>query len=669
MPIELINSTDGPLRMIVVALDGPSGSGKSSTSKAIALRAGWSYLDTGALYRAVTHIALSIKSENPKEILAQLALNPISFTPDPRDPRVFTGEVDISTVIRSNEVTDHVSVISALPEIRAELLKLQRSIISKADLGIVVEGRDIGTVVCPEAALKIYLTADIAARAGRRDAELADLSQGVEQVGASLAQRDEIDSTRATSPLAPAFDAVHIDSTSLTLQETIDRIWEILSQRSLLGLPIVAILGRPNVGKSTLINRFIGRREAIVEDTPGVTRDRVQYECEWAGRRFIVMDTGGWESKPDGISVQVSASAELAMQEADVLCFVVDAQVGALDEDDILVQELRKAKKPTILIANKVDGDNDESDAHALWNIGLGEPRFVSALHGRGSGDLLDAIVKELPEVGAAQVQDGYRRIALIGRPNVGKSSLFNALAGESRSIVDDVAGTTRDPIDELIEFGGSIWRFVDTAGLKKRANQASGTDYYATLRTQTALERCECAVVVLDASVPISEQDLRIITMVEEAGKAMVIVMNKWDLVDDDRRVQLDREIERHLDQVEWAQRVNVAAKTGWHRDRLAPALRTAIDSWERRVPTSKLNSFLGALIGATPPPVRGGKQPKVYYATQAGIAPPKFVVFSSGWIEASYRRFIERRLREEFKFPGTPVQVAIRVKERDKE
>lgn len=655
--------------MIVVALDGPSGSGKSSTSKAIALRAGWSYLDTGALYRAVTHIALSIKSENPKEILAQLALNPISFTPDPRDPRVFTGEVDISTVIRSNEVTDHVSVISALPEIRAELLKLQRSIISKADLGIVVEGRDIGTVVCPEAALKIYLTADIEARAGRRDAELADSSQGVEQVGASLAQRDEIDSTRATSPLAPAFDAVHIDSTTLTLQETIDRIWEILSQRSLLGLPIVAILGRPNVGKSTLINRFIGRREAIVEDTPGVTRDRVQYECEWAGRRFIVMDTGGWESKPDGISVQVSASAELAMQEADVLCFVVDAQVGALDEDDILVQELRKAKKPTILIANKVDGDNDESDAHALWNIGLGEPRFVSALHGRGSGDLLDAIVKELPEVGAAQVQDGYRRIALIGRPNVGKSSLFNALAGESRSIVDDVAGTTRDPIDELIEFGGSIWRFVDTAGLKKRANQASGTDYYATLRTQTALERCECAVVVLDASVPISEQDLRIITMVEEAGKAMVIVMNKWDLVDEDRRVQLDREIERHLDQVEWAQRVNVAAKTGWHRDRLAPALRTAIDSWERRVPTSKLNSFLGALIGATPPPVRGGKQPKVYYATQAGIAPPKFVVFSSGWIEASYRRFIERRLREEFKFPGTPVQVAIRVKERDKE
>ena len=655
--------------MIVVALDGPSGSGKSSTSKAIAIRAGWNYLDTGALYRAITFLALSIKSENPKDIIAAAIDSPITFVSDPRDPKVFLDGKDISKEIRSHEVTEKVSVISALPEVRAELLTLQRSIIKKADRGIVVEGRDIGTVVCPDAALKIYLTADISARANRRDAELADQSHGAEAVAQSLAARDEIDSTRTVSPLAMAQDAVHIDSTELNLEETADRIWELLSQRSLLGLPIVAILGRPNVGKSTLINRFIGRREAIVEDTPGVTRDRVQYECEWGGRRFMIMDTGGWESKPDGISVQVSAGAELAMEEADVLCFVVDAQVGALDEDDVLVQELRKAKKPTILVANKVDGDNDESDAHALWNIGLGEPHFVSALHGRGSGDLLDAIVKEMPEVGAAQVQDGYRRIALIGRPNVGKSSLFNALAGESRSIVDEVAGTTRDPIDELIEFGGSIWRFVDTAGLKKRANQASGTDYYATLRTQTALERCECAVVVLDASVPISEQDLRIITMVEEAGKAMVIVMNKWDLVDEDRRTQLDKEVERHLDQVEWAQIVNVAAKTGWHRDRLAPALRTSIDSWERRVPTSKLNSFLGALIGATPPPVRGGKQPRVYYATQAGIAPPKFVVFSSGWIEASYRRFIERRLREEFKFPGTPVQVAIRVKERDKE
>jgi GTP-binding protein len=650
--------------MIVVAIDGPSGAGKSSTSKLVAQRAGWNYLDTGALYRAVAWLAIREKISSAEDILAALSDNTIHFIADPKDPKVFVGDVDVTTEIRSEKVTESVSAISALPEIRAALLTLQRRLINGAERGIVVEGRDIGTVVAPDAPLKIYLQADIAARAARRSSEIA---APVASVSESLNQRDEIDSNRAVSPLTKASDAVLIDSTELDLEETVERVWELLKERSLLGLPIVAILGRPNVGKSTLINRFIGRREAIVEDTPGVTRDRVQYECEWGGRRFIIMDTGGWESKPDGISVQVSASAEIAMQEADVLAFVVDAHVGALDEDDILVQELRKVKKPMVLIANKVDSDVDEADAHALWNLGLGEPRFVSALHGRGSGDLLDYIVREMPEVGGAQTQDGYRKIALIGRPNVGKSSLLNALAGENRSIVDDVAGTTRDPVDELIEFGGSIWRFIDTAGLRKRANQASGTDYYATLRTQSALERCECAVVVLDASLPISEQDLRVITMVEEAGKAMVIVMNKWDLVDEDRRDQLDKEIDRHLDQVEWAQRVNVAAKTGWHRDRLAPALRTAIDSWERRVPTAKLNSFLGALIGATPPPVRGGKQPKIYYATQAGIAPPKFVVFSSGWIEPSYRRFIERRLREEFGFPGTPVMVAIRVKERD--
>ena len=655
--------------MIVVALDGPSGAGKSSTSKGIAIRAGWNYLDTGALYRAVALIALEIKSDEVADILAALAVKRITFSADPRNPQIFLGDRDISQEIRTMNVTNKVSMIAADPAIRQELLTLQRNIIASAERGIVVEGRDIGTVVAPDAALKVYLTADIDARTNRRESEINSEEVSTEDVAHSLTSRDQIDSSRAASPLAMASDAVAIDSTELNLEETIERVWELLVERSLLGLPIVAILGRPNVGKSTLINRFIGRREAIVEDTPGVTRDRVQYECEWGGRRFIVMDTGGWESRPDGISVAISAGAELAMEEADILAFVVDAQVGALDEDDVMVQELRKAKKPTILVANKVDGDHDEADAHALWNLGLGEPHFVSGLHGRGSGDLLDTIVASLPEVGRAQTQDGYRRIALIGRPNVGKSSLLNALAGENRSIVDDVAGTTRDPVDSLIEIGDQIWRFVDTAGRKKRANQASGTDYYATLRTQTALERSECVALVLDASVPISEQDLRIISMVEDSGKAMVLVLNKWDLVDDDRRDQLEKELDRHLGHIEWVQRVNVAAKTGWHRDRLAPALRTALSSWEKRVPTSKLNSFLGALIGATPPPVRGGKQPKVYYATQAGIAPPKFVVFSSGWIEASYRRFIERRLREEFGFPGTPVQVAIRVKERDKE
>ena len=275
--------------------------------------------------------------------------------------------------------------------------------------------------------------------------------------------------------------------------------------------------------------------------------------------------------------------------------------------------------------------------------------------------------MEKLPEVGSELADDGYRRIALVGRPNVGKSSLLNILAGESRVLVDDVAGTTRDPVDELIEFGGTTWRFIDTAGIRKRAIYDSGTDYYASLRTAAALDRAEVAVVVLDASIPLTEQDLRVITMAEEAGRAIVLVMNKWDMVDEDRQIALDKELDRNLERYPWVQRVNLSAKTGWHRDRLAPALRTAIKGWETRVPTAKLNSFLGALIGATPPPVRSGKQPKIRFATQVQISPPKFVLFSSEWVEVAYRRFIERRLREEFGFSGSPIEVAIKVREKD--
>ena len=648
---------------IIVAMDGPSGAGKSSSSKALAKRANWNYLDTGALYRGATWLALNKKITDQTELVSALRDEKLTFNPDPNKPNLKCGKVDITEAIRSEEITSNVSTFAAMPEVRAELLTLQRKIIEEAQRGIVVEGRDIGTVVAPQSQLKIFLTADLQARAKRREAELntdKDLAE-------SLALRDEKDSTRQTSPLEKAIDAVEVDSTEINLEETVELIWELLKERQLLGLPIVAILGRPNVGKSTLINRFLGRREAIVEDVPGVTRDRVRYECEWNSREFILMDTGGWESHPDGISIGVSAGAEIAIQEADVILFVVDAQVGAQTEDEALVDALRKSKKKVFLVANKVDSPKEEADAHSLWNLGLGEPHFVTALHGKGSADLLDLVVASLPEVGSAIVKDNHRKVALIGRPNVGKSSLLNAIAGEQLSLVDDKAGTTRDPVDSLIEFGGSTWRFVDTAGIKKRANQASGSDYYSTLRTQVALERAEVVALVLDASEPMTEQDLKIISMVEDAGKALVLVMNKWDLVDEDRRIALDKELDRHLTHITWAQRVNVAAKTGWHRDRLAPALRTALASWETRVPTGKLNSFLGALIGATPPPVRGGKQPKVYYATQAGIAPPKFVVFTNDWIEPPYRRFIERKLREEFGFEGSPVQVSVKIRERD--
>ena len=651
---------------LVLAIDGPSGSGKSSTAKAIALRANWSYLDTGALYRAATYIALANNVEDEEEILRYLEKSDISFDTNPAEPKISVDGSDISEQIRFERINNRVSQISAMVGVRKLLIDLQRKYITDAPIGIVVEGRDIGTVVAPGAQLKIYLHADISERAKRRESEMAE-NIGKEKVGQSLANRDEIDSNRKISPLTQAEDAAVIDSTRLSLDEVTDQIWKWLKQRNLLGLPTIAVIGRPNVGKSTLVNRMIGRREAIVEDTPGVTRDRVKYEAEWNGRRFFLIDTGGWEVKPEGISEKITAGSEAAIAEADLVMFVVDAQVGALDEDQSLVDLLRKSGKKVILVGNKIDNAEDESDGYSLWNLGLGEPHFVSALHGRGSGDLLDLLISQLPEVGTAQVDDGYRRVALVGRPNVGKSSLLNVLAGAPRVLVDDAEGTTRDAVDELIDFGGATWRFIDTAGIRRRAHQASGTDYYASLRTQIALERAEVALVIFDASNILTEQDIRIVSMADEAGKALVIVMNKWDLVDEERQLTLDKEIDRQLERYPWAQRVNLSAKTGWHRDRLAPALTTALKNWEKRIPTAKLNSFLGELVGANPPPVRGGKQPKIKFATQAGTCPPKFVVFATEFLETAYRRFIERRLREEFGFDGTPIEVAVKIKDRD--
>jgi GTP-binding protein len=431
-------------------------------------------------------------------------------------------------------------------------------------------------------------------------------------------------------------------------------------------LPVVAIVGRPNVGKSTLVNRFIGRRAAVVQDVPGVTRDRIPYQALWNGKNFTVVDTGGWEPKATGMAASIARQAEYAMKTADVIVLVVDASVGATETDLAAARVLRRSDRPVILVANKVDDERGEANAAELWSLGLGEPYTVSALHGRGSGDLLDLVLDAMPEAPRETEEvGGPRRVALVGRPNVGKSSLINRLAKEERSVVDSVAGTTVDPVDSLVTLGGEEWRFVDTAGLRRKVNTASGTEYYASLRTEAAIEAAEVAVVLLAADEVISEQDQRVITQVIEAGRALVIAFNKWDTLDEDRHAQLEKEIDRDLARVKWASRVNISAKSGRGVNKLADHLKAALAGWETRVPTAELNTFIRALVQETPPPARGGRAPKIKYVTQADIRPPRFVVFSTGFLEAGYRRFLERKLREQFGFHGTPIDVSVKVRE----
>ncbi|MDO4259581.1 MAG: ribosome biogenesis GTPase Der [Actinomycetaceae bacterium] len=435
------------------------------------------------------------------------------------------------------------------------------------------------------------------------------------------------------------------------------------------GLPVLAIVGRPNVGKSTLVNRILGRREAVVQDTPGVTRDRVSYPAEWAGRRFTVVDTGGWEVDVRGLDKSVADQAEIAVDLADAVVLVLDATVGVTHTDERIVRMLRGKGKPVVLAANKVDSQMQEADAAYLWSLGMGQPWPISALHGRGTGDLLDAVLEVLPEqsqVATALPEGGPRRVALLGRPNVGKSSLLNALAGAERVVVNELAGTTRDPVDELIDLDGRQWWFVDTAGIRRKMHRTTGADFYASIRTQSALEKAEVALVLFDGSEPLTEQDIRVVQQVVDAGRALVIVNNKWDLVDEERQMALRKELERELVQVQWAPRINLSAKTRWHTNRITRALDAALEGWETRVPTGRLNAFLGQLVAAHPHPVRGGKQPRILFGTQVRSTPPRFVLFTTGFLDPGYRRFIERRLREDFGFVGSPIQIGVRVRER---
>lgn len=707
--------------MIRVAIDGPAGVGKSSTSKALARHFGFAYLDTGAMYRACAWwclkrgVDLDAERVDEREVTETVGEfftgDHFDIAVDPDGPGVFADGEDISERIRSSEVSSHVSKVSGIIAVRNVLIAAQRAYIAReaspdsfsGGRGIVAEGRDITTVVAPDAEVRVLLTAREEVRQARRT------GQAVSGVGAEdVAARDRMDA-KVTSFMSAADGVTTLDNSDMDFQQTLDVLVSLVDQaveeqeyrryaanlneyeldegdEALLadagsdsadglasGRPVgvLAVVGRPNVGKSSLVNRILGRRVAVVEDTPGVTRDRVSYDAEWAGTEFKLVDTGGWEAGVEGIDSAIASQAEVAVDLADAVILVVDGQVGLTNTDERIVNMLRGSGKPVTLAVNKIDDRDSEYLAAEFWKLGLGEPYAISAMHGRGVGDLLDAAVGCL---NAAEKTSGYlndsglRRVALVGRPNVGKSSLLNQLARQERAVVSDVAGTTRDPVDEVVRVDGQDWLFIDTAGIKRRQHKLKGAEYYSSLRTQAAIERAELALVLFDASVPIADQDLKVMSSAVEAGRAIVLVFNKWDAMDDFDKQRLERLWSTEFDRVTWAQRVNLSAKTGWHTNRLASAMRQALASWDTRVPTGRLNAFLGQLQAAHPHPLRGGKQPRILFATQGATRPPRFVVFATGFLEHGYRRFIERSLREEFGFEGSPIQISVNVRDKKK-
>lgn len=777
----------------IVAIDGPSGTGKSTVSRRLAQIADAKYLDTGAMYRVATlHVlrnGIDPESEDFADaVIAATADLPLVVNEDPTSTEVLLDGEDVSGEIRGADVTQHVSAVSAIPEVRENLVALQRSLALDAGR-CVVEGRDIGTAVFSEAACKIYMTASAEIRARRRYDQ--DVSAGREvdfdAVLADVERRDAADSSRTVSPLRPANDANLIDTGDMDVDQVLDTIvglvvesgtasasdaasaeepeelvfrttdgtvlndgnagssesddaaevsevtvddtefddivaeedyisseeeffedydeddfvdgaesaytpdidsfdlltadaedtdWSAVEDAfGVLGdeqaeqeaLCTVAIVGRPNVGKSTLVNRFIGRREAVVEDFPGVTRDRISYLADWGGRRFWVQDTGGWDPDAKGIHGAIARQAETAMATADVIVFVVDTKVGITSTDELIARRLQRSAIPVVLVANKFDSDSQFADMAEFWSLGLDDPFPVSAQHGRGAADVMDKVLASFPdEPRQKSVVTGPRRVALVGRPNVGKSSLLNKITGEERSVVDNVAGTTVDPVDSVVDLDERTWRFVDTAGIRKKVKTARGHEFYASLRTRAAIDASEVVIFLVDASEPIAEQDQRVLRMILDSGRALVVAYNKWDLVDEDRREDLEREIDLQLAHVPWARRVNISAKTGRALQRLEPAMIEALDSWDQRIPTGQLNTWLRAVIAQTPPPMRGGRLPRVLFATQASSEPPVIVLFTTGFLEHGYRRFLERRLRESFGFEGSPVRIAVRVREK---
>ncbi|MEX2504670.1 MAG: ribosome biogenesis GTPase Der [Egicoccus sp.] len=646
----------------VVAIDGPAGSGKSSVARFVADRLGLPHVDSGALYRAAT-LAVLRAGVDPADSTG-CAEVVTAATLIREAGRTYLDGEDVEDEIRGDEVTRAVSAVSAHAAVRDALLPAQRQAVLEA--GGVVEGRDIGSAVLPDADLKVFLTASVHERARRRAAQLG--RDDLDVLAQEIEARDAADGGREVSPMAVADDAWTLDSSDLDVEQVVqtivDRVRDVVGDdltdpfRAHRSLPRVAVVGRPNVGKSTLVNRILGARIAIVEEKPGVTRDRTEHPADWLGRHFLVVDTGGWEHQAEGMAARIVEQAEAAVADADLVVFVVDATVGALEDDERYARLLRRSKVPALLVANKVDNDRQEALVHDLYGLGLGTAHPVSARHGRGVGDLLDEVLAALPDLPERPAPvSSVPKVAIVGKPNVGKSSLFNRLLGEERSIVDSVPHTTRDAVDTMVEVDGEPWVFVDTAGMRRRYRHGEETELYSVDRTRAAIESADLVLFVIDASEPLGEQDQRLAALLRDAGRGVVLVCNKWDLVDEDRRLDLEKELDRLLSFAMWAPRVNISAQSGRGIRRLLPQLRGVWGNYRRRIPTREVNRIVEEAVARHPLPRQGNKNLKIRYATQAEVGPPRFIVFANGRLPAGYRRYLERELRERHDFTGVPL------------
>ncbi len=436
--------------------------------------------------------------------------------------------------------------------------------------------------------------------------------------------------------------------------------------------PVVVILGRPNVGKSTLVNRIVRRKSAVVDEQAGVTRDRREFDGEWNGRDFVIVDTGGWEHRPgEQLTADIREQAEIAVKGADVAVFVTDGTTDITDDDLGVARVLQRSEIPYVLAANKVDGPAGELTLDHLWGLGLGEPIPISALHGRNTGDLLDHLVDLFPagdgEGGKGSDDDAIASLAIIGRPNVGKSTLLNKLAGYERVLVSEVPGTTRDPINLVVDLDGEPFEIIDTAGIKRRTKINDAVERYAVLRARDVLRDADVAMLMIDGTKGATHQDQRLAEEIVDAGVGLVLVLNKWDIRDEDERLHTEDSVGDRLAFVDWAPILRISAKTGSRLHRLPAAVKTVLENWRRRIPTPELNRFIRSLQEAHPPPVRKGRRPNIIYSVQAETEPPTVILFVRGGdLSVDYLRFIENRLRESYDFTGTPVRVITRKRQR---